>query len=63
MARQYLEDVVGPDGVRVTIAVEPDVERVARFGSRLGGHAVLTSMLRALGPAGTWAVRPTRASG
>lgn len=36
MVRQYLDDVRGPDGVRVTIAVEPGGARLERNRERLG---------------------------
>lgn len=36
MSRQYLPDTTGPDGVRVTIAFEPAVQRLARHRERLG---------------------------
>ncbi|MFJ9315331.1 hypothetical protein ACIRN4_14160 [Pimelobacter simplex] len=39
MARTYLDDVITPDGVRVTIALEPSVERLARGRERLGLRA------------------------
>lgn len=36
MTRRYLPDAQGRDGVRVTIALEPAVERFARVRERLG---------------------------
>ncbi|WP_408897652.1 hypothetical protein ACJ5H2_00760 [Nocardioides sp. R1-1] len=41
MARQYLEDAFGPDGVRVTIAIEPAVDRFVRAQDKVGGSIIL----------------------
>ncbi len=41
MARQYLTDAVGPDGVRVTIAIEPAVDRLVRAQDKLGASLVV----------------------
>lgn len=36
MASEWLDDAFGPDGVRVTICVEPAVERIVREGRAWG---------------------------
>jgi hypothetical protein len=41
VARQYLEDAFGPDGIRVTIAIEPTVDRFVRAQDKLGGSLVV----------------------
>lgn len=41
MARQYLEDAFGPDCVRVTIAIEPAVDRFVRAQDKVGGSIIL----------------------
>lgn len=41
MARQYLTDAVGPDGIRVTIAIEPAVDRLVRAQDKLGASLVV----------------------
>ncbi|WP_436702091.1 hypothetical protein [Nocardioides sp. BYT-33-1] len=44
MTRQYLEDAVGPDGIRVTIALEPAVDQLIRANDRLGGSFLLRAL-------------------
>ncbi|GAA3535022.1 hypothetical protein [Nocardioides daeguensis] len=41
MARQHLDDAVGPDGIRVTIAIEPAVDRFVRAQDKLGSALVV----------------------
>jgi hypothetical protein len=53
VARQYLDDAVGPDGIRVTIAIEPAVDQLVRANDRLGG----SFLLRILGGRGRAAVQ------
>lgn len=53
MARQYLDDARGPDRIRVTIAIEPAVDRLVRANDRLGG----SFLLRGLGGRGRAAVQ------
>ena len=44
MPRQYLEDAFWPDGVRVTIAIEPAVDRFVRAQDKAGGSIILPSL-------------------
>ncbi|MBU2693722.1 hypothetical protein [Pimelobacter sp. 30-1] len=61
MARQYLDDAHGPDGVRVTIAIEPGGARLERNGDRLGVRVRVPRWMRWLRPhvLGPFAARRT----
>lgn len=52
MARQYLDDAVGPDGIRVTIAIEPAVDRFVRAQDKLGSSVVVPVLGRLTGGRG-----------
>lgn len=61
MARQYLDDARGPDGVRVTIAIEPGGARLERNRERLGVGVPVPRWVRWLRPhvLGPYAARRT----